>query len=119
MSAVDTTTMPLGIGTPWSALALAQAQGVAAQLTALGTHPQLVEVTTAGDQSAASIVEMGGTGVFVTALREQLLAGDGDIAVHSLKDLPTAPAPGLAIAAMPPREDPHDALVSRDRMTLA
>jgi len=116
MSAVAT--MPLRIGTRRSALALAQAQGVATQLTALGTNPELVEVTTHGDRSAASIVELGGTGVFVTALREQLLAGDVDVAVHSLKDLPTAPAPGLVVAAVPVREDPRDVLVGRDRMTL-
>src|SRR3954451_18384061 len=116
MSAVAT--MPLRIGTRRSALALAQAHGVATQLTALGTNPELVEVTTHGDRSRASIVELGGTGVFVTALREQLLAGEVDVAVHSLKDLPTAPAPGLVVAAVPPREGPRDVLVSRDRTSL-
>jgi hydroxymethylbilane synthase len=110
--------MPLRVGTRRSALARAQAQGVARQLTALGTNPELIEVTTDGDRSAAAVAEMGGTGVFVTALREQLLAGDVDIAVHSLKDLPTAPADGLVVAAVPPREDARDVLVSRDSQRL-
>jgi hydroxymethylbilane synthase len=110
MSAVDTTM--LRVGTRRSALAMAQARGVAELLGALGSTPKLVEVTTDGDRSAASIVEMGGTGVFVTALREQLLAGEVDIAVHSFKDLPTAPTPGLVIAAVPERADPRDVLVS-------
>jgi hydroxymethylbilane synthase len=110
--------MPLRIGTRRSALALAQAEGVARQLTALGSSPQLVEITSDGDRSTAAVAELGGTGVFVTALREQLLLGEVDIAVHSLKDLPTAPAPGLVIAAVPPREDPRDVVVARDGQTL-
>jgi hydroxymethylbilane synthase len=57
--------------------------------------------------------------VFVTALRERLLAGDIDVAVHSLKDLPTAPADGVTLAAVPVREDPRDVVVSRDRQTLS
>jgi hydroxymethylbilane synthase len=116
MSAVETTTMR--IGTRRSALALAQATGVARQLGALGTHTELVEITTEGDRSTAAVAQMGGTGVFVTALREQLLRGDVDIAVHSLKDLPTAPAAGLVIAAVPVREDPRDVVVSRDGLAL-
>jgi hydroxymethylbilane synthase len=110
--------MPLRVGTRRSALALAQAQGVAQELSALGTSPQLVEVTTEGDRSTAAVAQLGGTGVFVNALRDQLLAGQIDVAVHSLKDLPTAPAAGLAIAAVPRREDPRDVMVSRDGHTL-
>ena len=60
-----------------------------------------------------------GTGVFVSALRECLLAGDIDLAVHSLKDLPTASVPGIALAAVPVRDDPRDALVARDGAKLA
>ncbi|HEY0215204.1 MAG TPA: hydroxymethylbilane synthase, partial [Cellulomonas sp.] len=60
-----------------------------------------------------------GTGVFVAALRDALLDGRCDVAVHSFKDLPTAPAPGLVVAAVPPREDPRDALCARDGWTLA
>ena len=61
---------------------------------------------------------IGGTGVFVTALREALIEGRVDIAVHSLKDLPTAPDPRIALAAVPPREDPRDVVVARDGLTL-
>jgi hydroxymethylbilane synthase len=61
---------------------------------------------------------MGGVGVFVAAVREALLAGECDVVVHSLKDLPTAPHDGLVIAATPKRADPRDALVSRDGVPL-
>jgi hydroxymethylbilane synthase len=57
--------------------------------------------------------------VFVTAVRDAVVRGDADLAVHSIKDLPTAPAAGLVVAAMPPREDPHDVLCARDGLTLA
>jgi hydroxymethylbilane synthase len=62
--------------------------------------------------------QIGGTGVFVSALREALLAGEIDVAVHSFKDLPTTPAPGITVAAVPQREDPRDALCARDGLTL-
>jgi hydroxymethylbilane synthase len=80
---------------------------------------QLVEVVTEGDRSAAALTSLGGTGVFVAELRKRLLAGEIDLAVHSLKDLPTAAAPGLTVAAIPTRADPRDALVSRDGFALA
>jgi hydroxymethylbilane synthase len=108
----------LRIGTRRSALALAQARGVAALLTERGAVVELVEVTTEGDRSREAVMTLGGTGVFVTALRERLLAGDIDLAVHSLKDLPTAPAVGITLAAVPTREDPRDVVVSRDRQPL-
>jgi hydroxymethylbilane synthase len=98
---------------------LAQAGVVADMLRADGHDVQLVEVVTEGDRSAAALATMGGTGVFAAELRQRLLAGDIDLAVHSLKDLPTAAAQGLAIAAIPLRADPRDALVSRDRLALA
>jgi hydroxymethylbilane synthase len=79
---------------------------------------ETVQVTTEGDRSAAPLAQLGGTGVFVSALREALLAGTIDVAVHSYKDLPTAPAAGIALAAVPPREDPRDALCARDSLTL-
>src|SRR5439155_3135247 len=66
---------------------------------------------TLGDTSSAAIASLGSTGVFVTPLREALLRGEVDMIVHSLKDLPAAPAPGLRLAAVPVREDPRDALV--------
>jgi hydroxymethylbilane synthase len=105
-------TAALRVGTRRSALALAQSGEVAKQLSQVLQRPvELVEIVTAGDRSAAAINQLGGTGVFVTALREALLAGEVDLAVHSLKDLPTAAAAGIALAAVPLREDPRDALV--------
>ncbi|MGP7959197.1 hydroxymethylbilane synthase [Sanguibacter sp. A247] len=80
---------------------------------------ETVHVTTEGDTTRASLSQLGGTGVFVAALRDALLEGRIDIAVHSLKDLPTAPAPGLTVAAMPERVTPLDALCARDGLTLA
>ncbi len=108
----------LRLGTRASALALAQSGQVADALRALGHHVELVHITTQGDTSSAAITQLGGTGVFVTALREALLAGEIDVAVHSYKDLPTAPAEGLVIAAVPPRQDARDVLVARDGLTL-
>ena len=119
MSAVDTTAAPLRLGTRRSALALAQSGAIADRLaTALGRPVELVEVVTVGDVSAAAIAQIGGTGVFVTALREALARGEVDLAVHSLKDLPTAPDPRIVLAAVPLREDPRDALVCPAGMTL-
>jgi hydroxymethylbilane synthase len=95
-------TAPLRLGTRGSQLALAQSGGVAAQVIAeLGREVELVTVQTYGDRSSLAIEQMGGTGVFVTALRDALLAKEVDLAVHSYKDLPTAPADGLVIAAVP------------------
>ncbi len=108
----------LRLGTRASPLALAQSRGVAATLTALGCDVELVQVQTAGDVSGAAIDQIGGTGVFVTALREALSAGEIELAVHSYKDLPTAPTDDLVVAAVPLREDPRDALVARDRLTI-
>jgi hydroxymethylbilane synthase len=100
-------------------LALAQATAVATDLTALtGRQVELVRITTSGDTSSEPLAQIGGTGVFVSALREALLDGRIDVAVHSMKDLPTADAPGLVIAAVPPRQDPRDVLVTTDGRTL-
>jgi hydroxymethylbilane synthase len=85
---------------------------------ATGRDVELVEVVTAGDRSTAPVHRLG-VGVFVSALRDALLADEIDVAVHSYKDLPTAGHGGLHIAAVPPREDPRDALVARDGRTLA
>jgi hydroxymethylbilane synthase len=87
------------LGTRASALALAQSGHVADALRQLGHEVELVHITTQGDTSTAAITSLGGTGVFVNALREALLAGEVDLAVHSYKDLPTAAAEGLVIAA--------------------
>jgi hydroxymethylbilane synthase len=103
---------PLRLGTRGSPLALAQAGQIARRLRAESGRPVvLVTVITSGDASAAPIEQLGTTGVFTTTLREALLRGDVDFVVHSGKDLPTAPVPGLRIAAYPAREDPRDALV--------
>jgi hydroxymethylbilane synthase len=108
----------LRIGTRRSALALAQSGAIADRLRSAGHDVELVEVTTEGDRSAAAVQQMGGTGVFVTELRQRLLDGDVDVAVHSFKDLPTQPADGVVLAAVPTREDPRDALVARDDLML-
>ena len=110
---------PLRLGTRRSALATAQSGMVAEAVSrATGRRVDLVEITTYGDTSREHLAQIGGTGVFVSALRDALLAGTIDFAVHSLKDLPTAAPDGLRLAAVPPREDPRDALVARDGLTL-
>lgn len=77
-----------------------------------------MEITTYGDVSREHLAQIGGTGVFVTALRDALVRGEVDFAVHSLKDLPTTQPEELVIAAMPKREDARDALVARDGLTF-
>ena len=116
MTAAET---PLRLGTRASQLALTQSQHVADAITAASGVPvELVHVSTYGDRSTDAISQLGGTGVFVSALRDALHAGTVDLAVHSFKDLPTAATPGLTVAAVPPREDPRDVLVARDGLTL-
>ncbi|WP_406829536.1 hydroxymethylbilane synthase [Pedococcus sp. KACC 23699] len=110
--------LTLRLGTRRSALATTQSSWVADRLRALGHTVDLVTIVTEGDTSSESLSSLGGTGVFAAALRRALLAGQVDFAVHSLKDLPTAPEPGLAIAAVPVREDPRDVLVASDGRTL-
>ncbi|MDT5030616.1 MAG: hydroxymethylbilane synthase, partial [Actinoplanes sp.] len=108
----------LRLGTRGSALALAQSQLVAEALTERTGRPvELVRIQTAGDTSAAPVAQLG-VGVFVSALRDALIAGEIDFAVHSYKDLPTAADPRLHIAAVPQRVDPRDALIARDGLTL-
>jgi hydroxymethylbilane synthase len=101
-------------------MAIAQSRQVAEMITERTGRPvEIVGVTTLGDVSRAQLTQIGGTGVFVSALREALLGGEVDLAVHSLKDLPTGPAAGIVLAAVPPRDDPRDALVARDGAKLA
>lgn len=107
----------LRVGTRGSALAMAQSSAVADALERAGYATELVTVSTPGDRSMAPISEIG-VGVFTSALREALASGEVDVAVHSYKDLPTAPDPRLSLAAVPAREDPRDALVARDGLTL-
>jgi len=119
LSTTGTATGTLLLGTRASQLATTQAQAVADALAAASGVPvSLVHISTEGDRSSQAIAQLGGTGVFVTAIRQALLEGTVDVAVHSYKDLPTRPEPGLTIAAVPPREDPRDALVARDGLTL-
>lgn len=99
------------LATRRSQLALTQARGVAARISALAGRPvTLVEVVSEGDVRAEPLRSIGGAGVFVAAVRQVVADGSADLAVHSLKDLPTAPAPGLELLAVPPRADARDAL---------
>ncbi|HWU31870.1 MAG TPA: hydroxymethylbilane synthase, partial [Marmoricola sp.] len=104
---------PIRLGTRSSLLATTQSSHVAHLIeAALGRPVELVEVKTEGDVNMAPLASMGGTGVFVSALRSALLSGEVDVVVHSLKDLPTTPYPGIALAAVPEREDVRDVVVS-------
>jgi len=110
----------LRLGTRKSPMAMAQSGQVARLITQrTGISVELVGLTTFGDVTRADLAQIGGTGVFVSALRESLLAGEIDLAVHSLKDLPVAAVPGLVLAAVPARDDPRDALVARDGAKFA
>jgi hydroxymethylbilane synthase len=110
----------LRLGSRRSPMAMSQSQQAADLLTArTGRAVEIIGITTFGDVSRAQLTQIGGTGVFVSALRERLLSGEVDFAVHSLKDLPTAQPEGIALAAVPPRDDPRDALVARDGAKLA
>ena len=110
------------LGTRASHLATTQSEMVAEMVRRrLGCEVELVEIATDGDRTQAAgtpIEQSGSTGVFVSALRDALLDGRVDVAVHSLKDLPTQPAPGITLAAIPVREDPRDVVVARDGLTI-
>lgn len=108
----------LRLGTRRSRLATTQSGHVADALQALGHEIELVEIVTEGDISTAPLEQIGGTGVFASALRMALHNSDIDFAVHSLKDLPTTPEPGLIVAATPRREDVRDVVIARDGLTL-
>jgi hydroxymethylbilane synthase len=110
----------LRVGTRASLLARTQTDLVVKALAveAGAADIEIVPIVTAGDVSTEAMSQIGGTGVFVSALRAALVAGEIDVAVHSFKDLPTAPAEGIALGAVPLREDPRDALVARDGLTL-
>jgi hydroxymethylbilane synthase len=101
-------------------MAVSQSGDVARLVTErTGRQVEIVGVTTLGDVSTEQMAQIGGTGVFVSALRESLLRGEVDFAVHSLKDLPTGAAPGITLAATPARDDPRDALIAQNGAKLA
>lgn len=109
------------IGTRGSPLALRQAEMVAAPLRRAwpGLDVQTVAIRTSGDRLAtAHLAEIGGKGLFVREIDEALLAGEVDLSVHSLKDLPVERPDGIALAALPLRNDPRDALVAIPARTL-
>ena len=101
------------IGTRGSKLALWQAQWVTAELSRLGYEVQLKVISTKGDVTSQPLSQVGGQGLFTKEIQRELLAEQVDVAVHSLKDLPTQPIEGLTLAAVPPRETTADVLVSR------
>jgi hydroxymethylbilane synthase len=110
----------LRLGTRKSPMAMIQAGHVAELIRQrTGAGVELVGLTSFGDITRVNLPDIGGTGVFVSALRESLLGGEIDLAVHSLKDLPTAALPGITLAAVPARDDPRDALIGRDGAKLA
>ncbi len=110
----------LRLGTRRSPMAMTQSSYVAGLLTErTGCRVELVGLTTFGDVSKTELAQIGGTGVFVSELRKRLLAGDIDFAVHSLKALPTWEDSALPLAAIPPRDDPRDALAARNGAKLA
>ena len=107
------------IGARNSPLARAQVDLVAAALAAHGLDSEFVPIRTQGDVDRRELTQIGGTGVFTAAVRDRLLDGSIDLAVHSLKDLPTAPVDGLEVVAYPVREDTHEVLVVRDPRVLS
>jgi len=110
----------LRLGTRRSPMAVAQSALVARAVTEqTGREIELVGIVSAGDVTREQLTQIGGTGVFVSALRASLLAGEVDFAVHSLKDLPTGHPDGIVLAAVPARDDPRDALAARDGAKLA
>lgn len=110
---------PIRLGTRASLLARTQSATVGDALAQLAQRPwEEVHIRTAGDDTSTSLNQPGNPGLFVSALRKALLAGEVDVVVHSFKDLPSAPEPGIVLAAVPRREDPRDVLICRDGLSL-
>src|SRR5690348_10696963 len=104
----------LTIASRGSQLALWQAHWVQARLAALGRESRIAIIRTTGDKiTDVPLAQVGTKGLFTKEIEEALLDGRADLAVHSLKDLPTELPEGLALAAIPVREDPRDAIVGR------
>jgi len=110
--------MPLRLGTRRSALARWQADWITGELRSRGVNVEQVPITTSGDVQQGSLAQIGGQGLFTKEIQRALIDGRIDLAVHSLKDLPTEPAPGLHLAAVPPRAPTGDVLVSKDAASL-
>lgn len=119
-SSDSTTFHGVKVGTRGSKLALRQTEQITQKLAAVGGFEAEIKVIkTDGDVLTGSLSQMGGTGVFAATLRTSVVDGEVDVAVHSLKDLPTAAFFGLSMAAVPVREDARDALCARDSLTLS
>jgi len=117
---MNAVTQPMRLGSRRSPMAIVQSRRVAEQITqATGREVEIVGVTTLGDVSRAQLSQIGGTGVFVSALRDALRNNEVDFAVHSMKDLPAIQPQAVALAAVPARDDPRDALIARDSVKLA
>ncbi|MDP1770004.1 MAG: hydroxymethylbilane synthase [Nitrospirota bacterium] len=117
MSKVSHERLSIVLGTRGSKLAVHQSEWVQAQLHALAPHVTVTlrRIQTSGDRILdVPLAQIGGKGLFVKEIEEALLSGEIDLAVHSMKDVPTELPDGLEILCVPPREDPRDALISRD-----
>jgi hydroxymethylbilane synthase len=112
-------TLQIRLGTRQSPLARWQADYIASRIRQLNIEVEMVPIVTSGDVKAGPLGEGGGVGLFTKEIQRALLDGRCDLAVHSLKDLPTEPIQGLALAGVPEREDVGDALISRDGSLLA
>lgn len=113
-----TNSSPIRLATRKSPLALWQAQWVAERLHSLGYACELVPLTSEGDHDLRPITAASGVGLFTKRIQQALIDGEADVAVHSLKDLPTIDVPMLHLAAVPPRETVEDRLVSAKGWTL-
>jgi hydroxymethylbilane synthase len=108
------------IGSRGSQLALWQARHIASCLQKLGVETRLEIIKTTGDKiTDVPLAQVGGKGLFTKEIEEALLAGAIDLAVHSLKDMPTGLPAGLTLAAIPEREDPRDALIGKPLAELS
>src|SRR5437868_13073946 len=109
----------LRLGTRGSALARWQAEWVASELQKLSVPVELVPIVTQGDVKTGPLGQIGGQGLFTKEIQRALLDGQIDLAVHSLKDLPTAEVEGLSLAAVPERESIADVLVCNSAKSLS
>lgn len=113
-----TSSRTIRLGTRASALALWQAEWTKSRLEESGRKVELIKITSQGDTDQRPLTVVGGQGLFTKKLQESLLANEIDLAVHSLKDLPTDRIEGLALAGVPVRESCHDVLITPNSRTL-